>query len=358
MLDIEIRDITKVFPPTHRGGEAVCAVDAARISIRRGELFFLLGPSGCGKTTLLRILAGFERADSGSVLFDGVDVTAVPPEKRRLAMVFQSYALWPHMTVAGNVEFAPRMARKSRATRKEVVDEMLRLVGMTDRRRHKPAQLSGGQQQRVALARALAAAPKGLLLDEPLSNLDARLRVRMRGEIRRILADAGTTAVYVTHDQEEALSMADRIAVMDAGRVVQVGSPEEIYHRPVNRFVADFLGEANFISATVAARSTQQLTLDTPAGRIRARGGGEVGRTVTCCIRPERVRFDGDENAGDNRLAATYDGHTYLGAACRHQLHTDDGEPFAVTAMGTDQAMSGGAAVNVFFSPHDVVVFD
>jgi ABC-type Fe3+/spermidine/putrescine transport system ATPase subunit len=358
MLNIEIHDITKDFQSPHRGGAAVRAVDAACLTIRRGEIFFLLGPSGCGKTTLLRILAGFEHPTSGRVLFDGADVTTVPPEKRQLAMVFQSYALWPHMTVAGNVEFAPRMARQNRATRKSVVAEMLRVVGMTDRRHHKPAQLSGGQQQRVALARALAAAPKGLLFDEPLSNLDARLRVRMRGEIRRIIKDAGATAVYVTHDQEEALSMADRIAVMDDGRVVQVGTPEQVYHRPVNRFVADFLGEANFLAAMVEAAGESEVRLDTSAGQVRARGGGEAGRKVTCCIRPERVRLSSSGAAEENCLPATYRGRTYMGATCRHHLQLIDGSPFAALTVGASETVDPGMEARVFFSPDDVVILE
>ena len=353
MVGITIENMVKRF------GD-VRAVDHVSLRVAAGELFFLLGPSGCGKTTLLRLLAGFYHPDAGRILFGDREMTDVPPHKRRTGMVFQNYALWPHMTVAGNVAFGPKAAGRSRSQCRQVVSEMLALVDMEDRRHHKPTQLSGGQQQRVALARALAVRPRGLLLDEPLSNLDARLRVHMRAEIRRLVKDAGATAVYVTHDQDEALSMADRIAVMADGRVVQVGRPREIYRRPANRFVAEFLGEANFLTSTVAGRRSGGVLLDTPAGRIRADGGEGLadGATVTCCVRPEAVALvPGAGVDVENTLSARCIGGTYLGSSTRVQLVLDGGEGMQALVMGEGAELRPGERTEVRFAAADVVVF-
>ena len=362
MLEIEVESVSKVFPPAGRGEGPVLAVDDVSCRIARGEMFFLLGPSGCGKTTLLRILAGFVPATAGRVRFDGRDVTDLPAERRGLAMVFQNYALWPHMTVAGNVAFGPRTARRPRSQVRRIVGEMLALVDMQDRRGFKPPQLSGGQQQRVALARALAVEPRGLLLDEPLSNLDARLRQRMRGEIRRLVRRAGATAVYVTHDQEEALAMADRIAVMHAGRVVQVGTPQEVYRRPASRFVADFLGEANFFSGTVSGGAGDDLLVDTPLGPLRARAERPLpaGRAVTCCVRPECVRLAsaGDSGGQANRLAGRCEEITYLGSTTRYRLRLERGEPARALVIGSAAGVQPGSAVQAVFQPGDVVVLE
>ena len=221
------------------------------LTIQAGELFFLLGPSGCGKSTLLRILAGLVEPDGGSIRFNGREITRLPAEKRRAAMVFQNYALWPHLTVFENVAFGLRAEGADNAKIRKEVADALELVQLADCAERKIPSLSGGQQQRVALARALAMRPDLLLLDEPLSNLDARLRDTMRREIRRIAKERELTAIYVTHDRQEALSMADRLAVMHQGILQQVGAPEEVYNLPVNRFVAGFLGDANFIDGTV-----------------------------------------------------------------------------------------------------------
>ncbi len=367
MLEIAIENVSKVFPPAGRGDVPVRAVDRVSCTIARGEIFFLLGPSGCGKTTLLRMLAGFVQPSEGRVLFDGVDVTNAPPERRQLAMVFQNYALWPHMTVAANVRFGPRTQKRTRAEQKRIVQEMLGIVGMLDRRRHKPPQLSGGQQQRVALARALAVSPRGLLLDEPLSNLDARLRERMRGEIRRLVRQAGATAVYVTHDQEEALSMADRIAVMDAGRIVQVGTPPELYRRPASRFVADFLGEANFFSGKVIGQEGADVIVDTPVGRLRAASGRilPAGQAVTCCIRPESVTLAAPGEmvlraGGYNRVVARCQDATYLGAATRYGLTLDSGQVLRALVSGPMAAaqFGAGAQVEADFASQDVVLLE
>ncbi|MCX7028538.1 MAG: ABC transporter ATP-binding protein, partial [Spirochaetes bacterium] len=246
---LQIRNLHKSFA----GKEAkVAALAGVSLEVREGELFTLLGPSGCGKTTTLRCVAGFEQPTSGSISFRGEDFTAVPPFRRNIGMVFQSYALFPHLSIHENVAYGLKVRRLPRAEIREKVRAILQLVGLEGAGNRKPGELSGGQQQRVALARALVYDPRLLLLDEPLSNLDAKLRVYMREEIRRIQQQAGVTTIYVTHDQEEALSISDRLAVMHAGRVSQVGTPDEIYQEPTNVRVADFIGQANFLPCRVA----------------------------------------------------------------------------------------------------------
>ena len=355
MTDITLENISKIYPTT---SGPVCAVDGANLAIEPGEFFFLLGPSGCGKTTLLRIIAGLVEPTSGRVLLGGQDVTGLPVEQRGTAMVFQNYALWPHMTVNQNVEFGPRMQGLSRQQRRELAKENLALVEMTGLGGRKPNQLSGGQQQRVALARALAARPRCLLLDEPLSNLDARLRLHMRTELRRLVKSAGATAVYVTHDQKEALSMADRLAVMNAGRVVQVGTAEEIYNRPASRFVADFVGEANFISGHVVAGAR----VETAAGflPIAVDSYQPVGAAVTCCIRPERIGIypagavPNDPSAAS--LAATVASHTYLGELRQYVCHVG-GAAWKVSSLSDrGAAFQPGRTVVLRIAAGDVAV--
>tara|TARA_Y100000589_G_scaffold295274_1_gene301571 strand:+ start:3863 stop:5140 length:1278 start_codon:yes stop_codon:yes gene_type:complete len=286
MNSIKLSDIRKSYGST-------VAVDGIDLVIEPGELFFLLGPSGCGKTTLLRMIAGFIEPTGGSIHFDDRNVTSTPPNKRNTGMVFQSYALWPHMTVAENVGYGlvlRKIPADQRATR---VQRALEMVQMGDYAQRKPNELSGGQQQRVALARALVVEPGVLLLDEPLSNLDAKLRLEMRSEIRRICKEAGITTVYVTHDQDEALSMADRVAVLRNGKAVQVGDPRTLYRRPATRFVAEFLGETNFISAEVVGRTDAGVELQTPVGKMLAssdQGSVPERGSVTCSIRPEAFR--------------------------------------------------------------------
>ncbi len=314
-MEVTLKNITKVY----EGGESASpAVDDVSLRVDSGEMFFLLGPSGCGKTTLLRMIAGLLEPTDGVIEFGQRDVTNLPAERRNTAMVFQSYALWPHMTVQQNVEFGPKMRRVARSRRREIVGEQLIRVQMDDYARRKPNQLSGGQQQRVALARALAADADLLLLDEPLSNLDAQLRLHMRGELGRLVKASGTTAIYVTHDQKEALSMADRIAVMNDGQIVQLGRPEELYNRPATRFVADFLGEANFIDGKVASIGPP-VEIDTPIGRILARSPDQLapGDNVTCCIRPEWISIapagQTDTRQGQPLLPAVVAASVYLG---------------------------------------------
>ncbi|MBI3468841.1 MAG: ABC transporter ATP-binding protein, partial [Planctomycetes bacterium] len=282
-------------------------LDDVSLKISSGELFFLLGPSGCGKTTLLRIIAGFVSPDRGGVYFDERLLNEVPPKDRGTGMVFQNYALWPHMTVAQNVAFGLEVRKTPRPERDERVASALALVRLSGLEPHRPTQLSGGQQQRVALARALVIRPAVLLLDEPLSNLDARLRAEMREEIRRIHDETRLTTVYVTHDQKEALSLADRMAVMHRGRVIQVGTPRELYLHPRSHFVASFLGEANWLPGRVRGVHGEQADVQTELGLIVGTAATNclVARSsVLCCIRPESIAPSPPALPGPNRFRA------------------------------------------------------
>ncbi len=302
-------------------GEAlVRALDDVDVTIERGEFFTLLGPSGCGKTTLLRLIAGFEAPTSGRIFLGGKDITDMAPNRRPVNTVFQSYALFPHLTVAQNVAFGLEMLGRPRAEVSRTVERILALVKLETMAARKPAMLSGGQQQRVALARALAPAPEVLLLDEPLSALDLKLRKEMQLELKRLQHETGITFVFVTHDQEEALTMSDRIGVMREGRLLQIGSPREIYNRPVNRFVADFIGETNVLrgraeGAGVRLASGELLTL-TAAGLTE-------GSEVTLAVRPEQVRISPAGAAG--RIGATLTNTVYFGTDTHCHLRLGDG---------------------------------
>ena len=286
--DVELRNVSKVFD------NSVIAVDDVSLEIEPGEFFSLLGPSGCGKTTTLRMIAGFEMPTSGEISIEGRPMGETPPFRRNVNTVFQNYALFPHMTVAENVAFGLRMKRIPRdeiARRVREALQLVRLGGFEDRY---PRQLSGGQQQRVALARALINRPRVLLLDEPLGALDLKLRKEMQLELKHLQMTVGITFIYVTHDQEEALTMSDRIAVMNAGRVLQVGTPLEIYERPSSRFVADFIGESNFLDGRVVELNGQRATVvvdDRVPVPARAQDGLAIGEQVTVAIRPEKIRL-------------------------------------------------------------------
>jgi len=274
---------------------SVTALDRVTFDVKSGELFFLLGPSGCGKTTMLRILAGLESADSGTISFNGQDISLLPPHRRGAPMVFQNYALWPHLPVNDNVAFGLVERRIPKEEIRTRVADVLRRVGLEGLGGRMPGQLSGGQQQRVVLARALVLNPAIILLDEPLSNLDARLRNEMREEIEKLHRETDITFVYVTHDQAESLSLADRMAVMRAGRIEAIGTPVDLYHRPPGLFCADFLGESNLIDGTVAGKEVALLKVRTQIGVLLSTysGGGALpadGSAVKCMVRPENLR--------------------------------------------------------------------
>ncbi len=353
MISIRIEKLTKRFG-------AVTALDGLDLEIRPGELFFLLGPSGCGKTTLLRTLAGFTFPDEGRVFFQDDDVTRLAPHKRNTGMMFQSYALWPHMTVAENVAFGLEERRVSRDEIRRRVGESLESVRMGAYAARRPAQLSGGQQQRVALARALVVRPRCLLLDEPLSNLDARLRLEMRAEIRRVCKEFNLTTVYVTHDQKEALSVSDRMAVLDGGRILQVGSPRDVYRRPASRVVANFIGETNFLAGTVAGADGARLVVDTAVGRLEGVPGGSglapaAGAAVTLSIRPECWRL-GPASTPGNSVRGRIGASVYLGETSQHEFTVGDTALtiFELNPRFTVRPDSGEVWASV--DPEDVVV--
>jgi spermidine/putrescine transport system ATP-binding protein len=336
---VEARGTTKVFG---HGDTAVRALDDVSVAIQPGEFFTLLGPSGCGKTTLLRLVAGFEAPTAGAILLDGRDVTREPPNRRPVNTVFQSYALFPHLTVAQNIGFGLEMLGRRRAEIDARVAEMLRLTRMEEFAGRRTAQLSGGQQQRVALARALAPAPEVLLLDEPLSALDLKLRKEMQRELKRLQHETGITFVFVTHDQEEALTMSDRIGVMNRGRVLQVGTPREVYTAPQSRFVADFIGETNFLTGR---RTDRRIVLD-GGGEVAAEGTGEG--PVTLAVRPEHVRL------GDGGLPATVVSSMYFGTDLGIDLRLDGGQVLTArlpTPPGGEAAPSPGSPARVSFAP-------
>jgi iron(III) transport system ATP-binding protein len=323
MTAVRLEQITKRF-------DATVALDDVSLAIEPGELFFLLGPSGCGKSTLLRLIAGLHGPTSGRVLFNGRDVTGLTTERRNAVMVFQSYALWPHMTVAQNVAFGLGVRGVRGGAQAARVREVLSLVRMGEYAGRKPNQLSGGQQQRVALARALAVEPACLLLDEPLSNLDAQLRQEMRGEIRRICKEAGFTAIYVTHDQKEALAVADRIAVMRAGRLAQVGTPAELYLRPTSAFVASFMGQTNLLP-----------------GELLGRGAGEM-----VSLRPEQIRIGDGVGGGGTQLAGRLVSTTFLGDVAEHTVEVAG---HRVKVLSSPPRLVAPGPVTLEFSPESAV---
>lgn len=301
------------------------AVKGVSIDIRRGEVFSLLGPSGCGKTTLLRIAAGLEAPDAGGVFLDGEEITGLPPERRRINTVFQSYALFPHMSVWDNVAFGPRVARRAEAALRPDVGRMLEMVGLAGRAEARPRQLSGGERQRVALARALINRPQVLLLDEPLAALDRKLRQRMLLELDRIHDEVGITFLYVTHDQEEAMSLSDRIAVMNAGRVEQIGTPAEVYERPASRFVAEFIGDTNLMEGVVldgAAGGVCRLEIPGLGEVLAARGRDSgAGERVLLSVRPEKLHVSRGSlppGSGRNVIRGRVEDVSYRGAETRY----------------------------------------
>lgn len=344
---VEVRGVQKIFD-SNRGRHV--ALKSINLTINDGEFLTILGPSGCGKTTLLRILAGFETPTRGDVLLDGQAITNVPPNKRPMAMVFQSYALFPHLTVFDNIAYGLKIAKvpKQEITeRVEVVLSIMDLVGLGDRL---PTQLSGGQQQRVALARSVVVRPRVLLFDEPLSNLDARLRDQMRSELRRIQQQLGVTSVYVTHDQTEAMAMSDRIVVMSEGHIEQVGSPEDIYRRPESLFVADFIGKANVLASKVAARNGSSATLEVLGVSVVLDSCTESGEAAMVVIRPEDVSIAPHSSPNDHEtviadevmyVAGWLRAAEYLGSATHLTVELGDGS--LLEAVHHHTAASGPA---------------
>jgi iron(III) transport system ATP-binding protein len=326
-MRIDIENVTKRFG-------SMAAVSEVTLTIHEGELFTLLGPSGCGKTTLLRLIAGFYAPDEGRILFDGRDVSGRPPNERGIGMVFQNFALWPHMTVFENVAYGLKLRKVGSAELRERVAaafDKVKLKGLDDRY---PGQLSGGQQQRVALARALVLNPKILLLDEPLSNLDAKVRVQVRQEIRKLQKELGITTLYVTHDQEEALTLSDRIAVLNQGKVFQVGAPKELYERPKNRFVADFIGINNLFDGTVqsidAARGVLQAKTDFGLWSAIFDQTFAPGDRCVLCVRPENATLGGEASPDRNRVKGRIAFSAYLGNTLRYDVELAPGVVFRV----------------------------
>ncbi|MCC6535628.1 MAG: ABC transporter ATP-binding protein [Burkholderiales bacterium] len=346
---LELRNVTRRFG-------ALAAVQAVSLDIEAGEFFTLLGPSGCGKTTLLRMIAGFDAPDQGDILLEGANLAGTPPERRPVHTVFQSYALFPHMSVADNVGFPLLMSRRTREEIVPLVREALAKVHLADKAADYPHELSGGQKQRVALARALVNRPRLLLLDEPLGALDAKLREEMRSELIRLQRDVGITFVFVTHAQTEALALSHRIAVMNAGRVEQVDTPERIYEQPVNRFVAEFIGTCNLIDATVAAATAAHLGLDLGTlGEVVAPAapGIAVGERGTLALRPEQIRLSARGHAERlrNQFEATVRESLYLGDVTHYSVALANGRTLQALA-----ANSGSARAQLFSTGDAVTV--
>ncbi|MDB5075481.1 MAG: ATP-binding component of putrescine transport system [Chloroflexi bacterium] len=355
---VELRGVSKRFG-------SVSAVDDVSLTVRKGEFLTLLGPSGCGKTTSLRIVAGFERPSGGTIHIDGQAVTALPPNKRNVNTVFQNYALFPHMNLAENVGFGLRMKRLGRADIERRVDEAMALVRLEGLGKRKPTQLSGGQQQRVALARALVNRPAVLLLDEPLGALDLKLRRAMQFELRHLNQSVGITFIYVTHDQEEALTMSDRIAVMSGGRILQIGTAQEIYEAPATRFVADFIGESNFLEGTISDWENGVATVDVAgAGAIRARCVDRIatGIPVSVALRPERIIIEPSEQpaagvgAGENVVRGRLLEAVYAGSTLQYAVSLGDAAQLIVRSPNLGQAAGVGNDVSLRWSIADCSV--
>ena len=341
---VRLVDLVKVF-------QDVTAVDGINVDVPGGEFFSLLGPSGCGKTTTLRLIAGFEQPTSGKILLDGVDMAQTPPHRRRVNTVFQSYALFPHLNVFDNVAFGLRFKDVSKQDGKRMVHESLALVRLDGYDRRRPSQLSGGQQQRVALARALVLNPSVLLLDEPLGALDAKLRKALQVELKALQETVGITFIYVTHDQEEALTMSDRLAVMSGGRIEQVGSPTEVYQEPRTAYVADFLGVSNLMDAVATGSSNGRCTVKVGSFEFSAdRGETTASGDVRITIRPERVRLEPREATGENRIPGMVERLVYLGSTTQLMVRLAQGDIVQVMVpnQGGELLYEQGTPVSVF----------
>lgn len=341
---VDLRNVIKQYKDT-RTGQIVNAINNVSFTIDEGEFFALLGPSGCGKTTTLRAIAGFEHPDSGEILIRGKPVQGIPPFHRPVNTVFQDYALFPHMTILNNVMFGLKMAGVSTNEAKTRAMEALDLVRLPHTAERKPWQLSGGQRQRIALARALVNKPAVLLLDEPLGALDLKLRKTMQYELKTMQREVGITFVFVTHDQEEALTMADRIAVMSEGNVLQIGKPDDIYERPANRFVADFIGETNFIEGTLAGKNGDTGQVKLADGRVLEAPLNHhniaTGQSATLAIRPERITITrGEVPAGYTKLSGKISEVQYIGTDMRYHINAGGNVNVVVRAQNLDNEAS------------------
>ncbi|MCX6131437.1 MAG: ABC transporter ATP-binding protein [Proteobacteria bacterium] len=350
-----------IFKGIYKRYGQVEAVHNLNLTIERGALHFLLGPSGCGKTTSLRMLAGLEQPSEGQIFFDGVDVTQKPAVDRGIGMVFQNYALWPHMTVLKNIEYGLTLRHLAKTEIKRRIDEVLEITRLTQYADRLPGQLSGGQQQRVALARALAIRPNVLLLDEPLSNLDAKLRMEMRDNILRIHKKTGITTLYVTHDQREALSMGTKVSVMHAGHLIQTDSPRVLYNLPKTAFIAGFIGETNLIAGTIASCEGKLAKVSTALGVFDAVLQGDefkAGAAVSLSIRPEAIQIDWNrQGLGSNSFKAKVEHLTYLGESEQFQLKTTDGKSIKVNFYHAPIHNFGeGDAIEFAVSADDVLI--
>jgi len=359
MVKVKLVNVTKRF------GEVI-AVNKVSLEVREGELFTFLGPSGCGKTTTLRLIAGFYKPDEGEIYFDDELVNDIPPYKRNTGMVFQNYALWPHMNVFDNIAYGLKLRNMPPPQIIKKVKEVIELIGLKGKESRFPSQLSGGEQQRVALARALVIQPKVLLLDEPLSNLDAKLRLKMRSEIRRLQKRLGITTIYVTHDQEEALSISDRIAVMNKGEVLQIGTPLEIYEKPKDIFIADFIGTTNFIPCVVkevdANNKKMEIGIeDTTLIINEYLDGVSIGDELICAIRPESIElYEPDKLSKDvPRLLGKISLVTFLGKTIRLDIETDGGNEIKVdlTRKVGQRLPKEGERVAIVINPDTIRVF-
>ena len=335
--------------------DEVTAVDDIDLTIGDGEFFSLLGPSGCGKTTTLRMIAGLELPTAGSVLIHGEEMGLKPPNKRPVNTVFQNYALFPHMTVAGNIEFGLQMQKVPKEERSELIEWAINLVEMDGLSHRKPTQLSGGQQQRVALARALVNRPEVLLLDEPLGALDLKLRQQMQIELKNLQREVGITFIYVTHDQEEAVTMSDRIGVMHEGKLLQIGTPEDIYERPTTRFVADFIGRSNFLEATVASENEVVLS---NGDRLQLQSDHETGESVAITVRPERLTIHKkrENSTNQHQIDGVVDSVVYLGNAIVYSIAIDWMKLEVRSSETSNSRYSIGDEVTVSFDPSYVSV--
>ncbi len=354
-MSVVLEQVTKTFEDPHRPGGRVTAVDDVSLVIAEGELVTLLGPSGCGKTTALRMIAGFELPTAGRILIDGHDVSRLPPHARNAAMVFQSYAIFPHLTVARNVAFGLEMRGLPQGEIASRVRAVLELVELSGLEHRSPEQLSGGQQQRVALARAIVTEPRVLLFDEPLSNLDAKLREQMRVEVRRLQRRLQITSVYVTHDQAEAMALSDRIVVMEAGRVQQVAAPFEVYARPANRFVADFLGRVNFLEGRVVSVGVTGVIVEVQGRRMEVPWrlpAPPAGAAVTLVVRPETIALTPDPAGRDTGFRGSIRRAVYLGATAEYEVDWNGTPLLVVSGNPLEQSLiPEGAAVGFDFSP-------